>query len=171
MDMNASDPMWSGPCEAGTDFGYAMAVQDHGAADMFGRTYGNGQDFDEGQWTAQQQSMPATSSAGGGWPSSRHTSEPSKASANAARHGASSWLGAEKDMTRERVEVQKRQYGEQLFILVRSLEPNLELAQRITGMLLELPRGELLLNLSSREELSARVEEARQVLRQDGIID
>lgn len=70
-----------------------------------------------------------------------------------------------------RLEDQRHRYGEQLFTLVQAIEPRMDLTQRITGMLLELPQSELLLNLTSHEELSRRVEEALRVLRLDGIID
>ncbi|CAK0788548.1 unnamed protein product, partial [Prorocentrum cordatum] len=69
-----------------------------------------------------------------------------------------------------RLEDQRHRYGEQLFNLVQAIEPRMELTQRITGMLLELPQSELLLNLTSHEELSRRIEEALRVLRLDGII-
>lgn len=70
-----------------------------------------------------------------------------------------------------RLEDQRHRYGEQLFGMVQAIEPRMELTQRITGMLLELPQNELLLNLGSHEELSKRIDEAIKVLRLDGIIN
>lgn len=67
-------------------------------------------------------------------------------------------------------EVQRQMYGEQLYILVQPLSPSPYLAQKITGMLLELPQNELLLNLTNQEELSRRVSEALEVLKEDGIV-
>jgi len=67
-------------------------------------------------------------------------------------------------------EVQRQMYGEQLYLLVQPLSPSPYLAQKITGMLLELPQNELLLNLTNIDELSRRVSEALEVLREDGIV-
>jgi len=67
-------------------------------------------------------------------------------------------------------EMQRQAFGEQLYLMVQPLAPNLYLAQKITGMLLELPLNELKLNLVSSDELSRRVEEALQVLREDGVV-
>jgi len=67
-------------------------------------------------------------------------------------------------------EVQRQMYGEQLYLLVQPLSPSPYLAQKITGMLLELPQNELLLNLTNMDELSRRVSEALEVLREDGIV-
>ncbi|KAI4300383.1 hypothetical protein L6164_033769 [Bauhinia variegata] len=58
---------------------------------------------------------------------------------------------------------QKQILGEQLYPLVQKLKPGL--AAKITGMLLEMDNGELLLLLESPESLSAKVEEAVQVLK------
>jgi len=69
----------------------------------------------------------------------------------------------------QRLEEQRQRYGEQLFALVQGVEPRVELTQRITGMLLELPRNELLLNLTSQDELKKRIDEAIEILRSDGI--
>lgn len=67
-------------------------------------------------------------------------------------------------------EVQRQMYGEQLYLLVQPLSPSPYLAQKITGMLLELPQNELLLNLTNMDELSRRVSEALEVLKEDGIV-
>lgn len=67
-------------------------------------------------------------------------------------------------------EMQRQMYGEQLYVLVQPLSPSPYLAQKITGMLLELPRNELLVNLTNQEELHRRVQEALDVLREDGIV-
>ncbi|KAF7804371.1 polyadenylate-binding protein 7-like [Senna tora] len=60
-------------------------------------------------------------------------------------------------------EQQKQILGEHLYPLVHKLKPSL--AAKITGMLLEMDNGELLLLLESPESLSAKVEEAVQVLK------
>ncbi|KAI4349059.1 hypothetical protein L6164_009704 [Bauhinia variegata] len=60
-------------------------------------------------------------------------------------------------------EQQKQILGEHLYPLVQKLKPGL--AAKITGMLLEMDNGELLLLLESPESLSAKVEEAVQVLK------
>lgn len=65
---------------------------------------------------------------------------------------------------------QLQTYGEQLYLLVQPLTPNQFVAQKVTGMLLELPNDELLLNLTNREELVTRVNEALELMREDGII-
>lgn len=57
---------------------------------------------------------------------------------------------------------QKQMIGERLFPLVQDHQPHL--AGKITGMLLEIDNSELLHMLESRELLSAKVEEAVQVL-------
>jgi len=67
-------------------------------------------------------------------------------------------------------ELQRQMYGEQLYILVQPLSPSPYLAQKITGMLLELPQNELVLNLTDSEELHRRVREAMEVLREDGVV-
>jgi len=67
-------------------------------------------------------------------------------------------------------EVQRQMYGEQLYLQVQPLSPSPYLAQKITGMLLELPQNELLLNLTNMDELSRRVSEALEVLKEDGIV-
>jgi len=67
-------------------------------------------------------------------------------------------------------EVQRQMYGEQLYVLVQPLSPSPYLAQKITGMLLELPLNELILNLTNQEELSRRVSEAVEVLKEDGVV-
>jgi len=66
-------------------------------------------------------------------------------------------------------EMQRQMYGEQLYALVQPMSPNPRLAQKITGMLLELPQNELILNLTNQEELQRRVKEALEVLREDGV--
>lgn len=66
-------------------------------------------------------------------------------------------------------EMQRQMYGEQLYLLVQPLAPSPFLAQKITGMLLELPHNELVLNLTNSEELHRRVREALEVLREDGL--
>ena len=53
----------------------------------------------------------------------------------------------------------------QLFMLVQPLSPSPNLAQAITGMLLQLPRNELLLSLINAEVLSRRVSAFLEVLR------
>jgi len=66
-------------------------------------------------------------------------------------------------------EMQRQMYGEQLYLLVSPLADSPYHAQKITGMLLELPENELLLNLTSSEELQRRVSEALEVLKEDGV--
>ncbi|XP_004494108.1 polyadenylate-binding protein 7 [Cicer arietinum] len=60
-------------------------------------------------------------------------------------------------------EQQKDILGEHLYMLVQKLKPNL--AAKITGMLLEMDNAELLVLMESPESLSAKVEEAFQVLK------
>ncbi|KAF7818707.1 polyadenylate-binding protein 7-like [Senna tora] len=60
-------------------------------------------------------------------------------------------------------EQQKQILGERLYPLVHKLKPSL--AAKITGMLLEMDNGELLLLLESPDSLTAKVEEAVQVLK------
>ncbi|KAK2364248.1 polyadenylate-binding protein [Trifolium repens] len=60
-------------------------------------------------------------------------------------------------------EQQKEILGEHLYMLVQKLKPNL--AAKITGMLLEMDNAELLVLMESPESLSAKVEEAFQVLK------
>jgi len=67
-------------------------------------------------------------------------------------------------------EIQRQMYGEQLYMLVQPMSPNPYLAQKITGMLLELPQNELMMNLTNQEELRRRVGEALEVLREDGVV-
>lgn len=67
-------------------------------------------------------------------------------------------------------DMQLQLYGEQLFVLIQPMVPNQYVAQKITGMLLELPTNELLMNLTNHKELSKRVEEAVALLREDGIV-
>merc|ERR1712137_313556 len=66
-------------------------------------------------------------------------------------------------------EMQRQMYGEQLYVLVQPMAPSPYLAQKITGMLLELPHNELLINLTNQEELQQRVREALEVLQEDGV--
>jgi len=66
-------------------------------------------------------------------------------------------------------EMQRQMYGEQLYVLVLPLSPSPYLAQKITGMLLELPQNELVLNLTNPDELQQRVAEALDVLKADGV--
>eukprot|EP00927_Polykrikos_kofoidii_P014276 TRINITY_DN16247_c0_g1_i1.p1 TRINITY_DN16247_c0_g1~~TRINITY_DN16247_c0_g1_i1.p1 ORF type:complete len:434 (-),score=110.13 TRINITY_DN16247_c0_g1_i1:82-1383(-) len=70
----------------------------------------------------------------------------------------------------QKQETQLQMYGEQLYLLVQPLTPNQFVAQKVTGMLLELPSDELVLNLTNREELVTRVNEALELMREDGII-
>lgn len=67
-------------------------------------------------------------------------------------------------------DMQRQLYGEQLYILVQNLSPSPYLAQKITGMLLELPQNELVLNLTDAAELQRRVGEAMEVLKEDGVV-
>jgi len=67
-------------------------------------------------------------------------------------------------------EVQRQLYGEQLLVLVQAVSPSPYLAQKITGMLLELPEAELVVNFTDRAELRRRVDEALEVLREDGFV-
>jgi len=62
------------------------------------------------------------------------------------------------------VEQQKQMIGERLFPLIQTQQP--QLAGKITGMLLEMDNGELLNLLESHEALTAKIDEALQVLEQ-----
>lgn len=62
-----------------------------------------------------------------------------------------------------------RMYGEQLYLLIQPLVPSQFWAQKITGMLLELPENELVLNLTNPEELQRRVSEALTLLKEEGV--
>jgi len=65
-------------------------------------------------------------------------------------------------------EAQKQMLGERLFPLVAARQP--ELAGKVTGMLLEMDNGELLLLLESPDALDAKVDEAIAVLKQHGAL-
>mmetsp|Transcript_1748 Transcript_1748/g.5237 ORF Transcript_1748/g.5237 Transcript_1748/m.5237 type:complete len:421 (-) Transcript_1748:293-1555(-) len=67
-------------------------------------------------------------------------------------------------------ELQRQYYGEQLFLLVQPMASSPYMAQKITGMLLELPHNELMINISNREELHRRISEALEVLKEDGVV-
>eukprot|EP00747_Dinoflagellata_sp_TGD_P213719 gnl/TRDRNA2_/TRDRNA2_86637_c1_seq1.p1 gnl/TRDRNA2_/TRDRNA2_86637_c1~~gnl/TRDRNA2_/TRDRNA2_86637_c1_seq1.p1 ORF type:complete len:216 (+),score=61.62 gnl/TRDRNA2_/TRDRNA2_86637_c1_seq1:45-650(+) len=67
-------------------------------------------------------------------------------------------------------EMQQQMMGEHLYGLVQPLAGSTYLAQKITGMLLELPQHELAGILLDPSELSQRVNEARQVLKDDGLL-
>ncbi|WOH04750.1 hypothetical protein DCAR_0624162 [Daucus carota subsp. sativus] len=60
-------------------------------------------------------------------------------------------------------EDQKLMLGENLYPMVEKLEPNL--AAKVTGMLLEMPRSEILPFFKSKKALKAKVAEALQVLK------
>lgn len=68
-------------------------------------------------------------------------------------------------------EIQWQMCGEQLYMLLQPMVPSPYLAQKITGMLLELPQNELMLNMTNPEELKRRVNEAMEVLKEDGIVE
>ena len=61
---------------------------------------------------------------------------------------------------------QKQMLGERLYPLVHARQP--QLAGKITGMLLEMDNGELLILLEDPQELSARVSDALTVLEAAG---
>mmetsp|Transcript_137205 Transcript_137205/g.382714 ORF Transcript_137205/g.382714 Transcript_137205/m.382714 type:complete len:380 (-) Transcript_137205:74-1213(-) len=65
--------------------------------------------------------------------------------------------------------MQRQMYGEQLYLMVQQETASPSLAQKITGMLLELPQNELLMTLTNQEELRKRVQEALEVLKEDGV--
>ncbi|CAL9216457.1 unnamed protein product [Arabidopsis halleri] len=58
----------------------------------------------------------------------------------------------------ETIGMEKQLLGELLYPLLEKLQP--QLANKITGMLLEMDKSELLLLLKSPEELAVRVDEA-----------
>lgn len=66
-------------------------------------------------------------------------------------------------------EIQRQMIGEQLFALVQPIVPTPFLAQKITGMLLELPQQEQLPLLHIPQELKKRVDEAMLVLKDEGL--
>eukprot|EP00929_Paragymnodinium_shiwhaense_P006981 TRINITY_DN110936_c0_g1_i1.p1 TRINITY_DN110936_c0_g1~~TRINITY_DN110936_c0_g1_i1.p1 ORF type:complete len:406 (+),score=115.78 TRINITY_DN110936_c0_g1_i1:96-1313(+) len=74
-------------------------------------------------------------------------------------------LGSVKDET-----LQRQMCGEQLYILIQPIVPSQYIAQKVTGMLLELPMNELMDNLMNQNELHRRVEEAMVILKEDGIV-
>lgn len=67
-------------------------------------------------------------------------------------------------------DMQRQIYGEQLYLMVQPMAPSPYIAQKITGMLLELPGNELMQNLTDGQELQRRVTEAIEVLKEDGLI-
>jgi len=67
------------------------------------------------------------------------------------------------------VEMTRQLYGEQLYLAVLPMAPSPFIAQKITGMLLELPQNELMLNITNQDELRRRVNEALDVLKEDGV--
>lgn len=67
-------------------------------------------------------------------------------------------------------DMQKQVMGEQLYAHTLPLVPNSFIAQKITGMLLELPHNELVSNLRDMSELKLRVNEALLLLKEDGVI-
>ncbi|CAM8974695.1 unnamed protein product [Rhodiola kirilowii] len=62
---------------------------------------------------------------------------------------------------------QKLMLGENLYPLVRELEP--EAAGKVTGMLLEMDQGEVLHLIDSPEALKSKVDEAMDVLRKSTV--
>lgn len=71
-------------------------------------------------------------------------------------------------------DTERQMIGEQIYLLVQQLVPTVSLAQKVTGMLLELPQPELVPLLvggapGQPSELEQRVEEALIVLRSDGV--
>merc|ERR1719408_1120585 len=58
--------------------------------------------------------------------------------------------------------MQKQMLGEKLFPMVAKYQP--ELAGKITGMMLEMDNGELLMLLESEQQLKVKVDEALRVL-------
>merc|ERR1719171_2803522 len=58
--------------------------------------------------------------------------------------------------------MQKQMLGEKLFPMVAKYQP--ELAGKVTGMMLEMDNGELLMLLESEQQLKTKVEEALRVL-------
>lgn len=67
-------------------------------------------------------------------------------------------------------EMQRQLVGEQLYALVQPMAPTAFIAQKITGMLLELPQSEYMPLVNDQVELRERVEEAVQVLAQNGLV-
>lgn len=63
-------------------------------------------------------------------------------------------------------EMQKQMLGERLFPLIQQSQP--DLAAKITGMLLEMEVAEILTLLESQSELQAKIQEAIDVLNQQG---
>lgn len=72
-------------------------------------------------------------------------------------------------------EMQRQLIGEQLYVLVQPMAPTAFIAQKIAGMLLELPQSELLPlvqdSYGTQAELKERVQEAIEILRKDGLIE
>jgi len=68
-------------------------------------------------------------------------------------------------------EYQRQLYGEKVYAKVEPLAPNAQVAQKITGMLLGLPEEELTMMFKDEDELRARVDEAIDVLREDGMLE
>ena len=66
-------------------------------------------------------------------------------------------------------EEQKRLLGERLFPLIQTVQPHL--AGKITGMLLEMDNGELLILLESPDALNTKIMEAVSALQMEGMAD
>ncbi|KAA8516633.1 hypothetical protein F0562_016861 [Nyssa sinensis] len=81
----------------------------------------------------------------------------------ATAHSISDFIKRFKQPTASWAGQQKQILGERLYPLVQKNKP--DLAAKITGMLLEMDNSELLLLLESPESLTAKVEEAVQVLK------
>merc|ERR1712217_753017 len=68
---------------------------------------------------------------------------------------------------------ERQMVGERLYAILQRMVPSMTMAQKITGMLLELPMDELqvMVDQSSkqgREELKERCDEALEILREQG---
>lgn len=113
-----------------------------------GKGFGGGGGFQGGRGMQQPPGPAAFMSNGGQW------------NGQAAPQGG-----------QEFSEMQRQLIGEQIYCLVQPMAPTAFIAQKITGMLLELPQSEFMPLVQNHEELRERVMEALAVLRSSGVME
>jgi hypothetical protein len=127
-----------------------------------------------GKCTSRGATLPATSGASASslLESSKTATPPSSSGATTSRSATvPAPRAVPADGATSSLEEKRQLLGPRLYPLVAVLQPDRQLASKITGMLLEMDNDELLLLLESRDALAAKVEAAMQALRQHGIID